>query len=70
MQHDHILKNDLTGSEVKTKVKVTQKWNMKLRNLKMHPHTIFGIPISINIGDMSGHDYSRNEVRGQCQYQN
>ena len=49
MQHDHILKRLIF---TRVKVTVTQKWYMKLLHLKMHPHTKFEIPISINIGDM------------------
>ena len=54
MQHDDILKKNLifTRSEVNAKVKVIQKWYMTLHHLKMHPHANFGIPISINIGNM------------------
>ena len=33
-------------------VKVTQKWYAILRYPKMYPHTKFGIPTSMNIGDM------------------
>ena len=40
-----------TRSEIKVKVKVTRNWYAKLRHLKMHPHTKFGIPISKNVRD-------------------
>ena len=43
-----------TGSEVKVKVTVTQKWYMALRYPKMHPYTKIGIPNSKNISDMLG----------------
>ena len=41
-----------TRSEVKVKVTVTQKWYATLWHPKMHPHIIFGIHTSKNIGDM------------------
>ena len=31
---------------------MAQKWNVRLRHPKMHPHTTFGIPTSNIIGDM------------------
>ena len=38
-----------TRSEVKFKVTVTQLWYATLCHLKMHPHTKFEIPTSINM---------------------
>ena len=65
-----------TRSEVKVKVKVTRKWYATPRHPKIHPHTLFEIPTSKNIGDMDrtrkrdGHTDGRMHGRtdGQCDY--
>ena len=52
----------------KVKVTVTQGWYVTLLHPKMHPNTKFGISTSINIRDIIlcyGHNYSKNNVRGQ-----
>ena len=41
-----------TRSEVKFKVTVTKLWYATFCHPKMHPHTKFEIPTSINIRDM------------------
>ena len=57
-----------TRSEIKVKVKVTQKWYATLRHPKMQPHIKFGIPTSKSIGDMHGHEAGRTDGQtdGHC----
>ena len=41
------------GPRLEVKVKVAQKWFVTLRQSKMPPQTIFGLPISNNMTDYS-----------------
>ena len=54
-----------TRSEVMFKVTVTRKLYTTLHHPKMHPHTKFWFLSQIIQEICSGHDYSKNKVRGQ-----